>query len=85
MAELEPHAAQQKSEDEEREERYTQIGSWRDLIVGVIFLAVALIRFLPPFTSTTPTLTGLIWISFIGTYGLYRVVRGIIKFGSDRG
>lgn len=82
MAELEPNAARQQLEDGEREARYTQIGSWRDIIVGVLFIAAALVRFTPLFSSTVPS-TGLLWYGFIGVYGLYRVVRGIIKFGSD--
>jgi hypothetical protein len=62
--------------------RVTLITPVRDIIVGLIFLASALVRFLPPFNSSVPSV-GLLWISFIGLYGLYRVVRGIIKFGQD--
>lgn len=83
MADIDRNVIRQQLEDEERSARYTQIGSWRDIVVGAIFMFAALVRFLPPFNGTTPTVIGLIWISFIGLYGLYRMVRGIIKFGSD--
>lgn len=69
-----------ETEDVYREQR-TTIAPVRDIAVGFVFLAVALVRFVPPFNTSVPS-TGLLWYGFIGVYGLYRVCRGIIKFGS---
>lgn len=81
MADIHPEALPQHDTSHSAS-HVTLISPVRDIIVGLVFLAAALVRFLPPFNSSVPT-TGLIWISFIGLYGLYRVVRGIIKFGRE--